>query len=344
MNRIWMCISVFFLLTASVPSAVPAVPSRESMEAASLYSLSAGGQATVIIYDGKMVFEGYGNGGSPERLQMLMSGTKSFVGVAAAAAASDGIILFDGKVAEAIESWKDDPLKSEITYRQLLNLTSGLTPAEPGTIGASMRLSWEEIVSKPMRGKPGERFEYGGYSHNAFAYALQQKLDGESFEEYLKRRILDPLGITVKWAFRCGDGNPQVAGGASMTARDWARFGEFIRGAGKFEDKQLIEAEIVAECFRGTDQNPAYGLTWWLARPVSDRIVRQIRTLRNEWAPVANSGWLPADLVAACGAGKQRLYVIPSLKLTVVRQGRLSLSGSFEDVMFLRLLLGQDDS
>jgi hypothetical protein len=54
---------------------------------------------------------------------------------------------------------------------------------------------------------------------------------------------------------------------------------------------------------------------------------------------VANATWLPTDLVAACGAGKQRLYVIPSLKLVIVRQG--SLSRGFSDIEFLGRLLGK---
>jgi hypothetical protein len=52
---------------------------------------------------------------------------------------------------------------------------------------------------------------------------------------------------------------------------------------------------------------------------------------------VANSDWLPDDLVAACGAGKQRLYVIPSRKLVIVRQG--ALGQGFSDMEFLSLLL-----
>ena len=77
--------------------------------------------------------------------------------------------------------------------------------------------SWKEIASKPMSGKPGEQFEYGAYHLNAFAFALERKLGGESFEAYLKRRILDPIGIEVEWRFKCNDGHPQVGGGAFVT-------------------------------------------------------------------------------------------------------------------------------
>jgi hypothetical protein len=54
------------------------------------------------------------------------------------------------------------------------------------------------------------------------------------------------------------------------------------------------------------------------------------------------SDWLPDDLFMAAGAGKQRLYVIPSHKLVVVRQGDLRASRGFSDAEFLdRLLRGK---
>ena len=48
-----------------------------------------------------------------------------------------------------------------------------------------------------MTGKPGEQFEYGAYHLNTFAYALERKLGKETFEDYLKRRLLDPIGVKV---------------------------------------------------------------------------------------------------------------------------------------------------
>ena len=94
---------------------------------------------------------------------------------------------------------------------------------------------------------------------------------------------------------------------------------------------------MIADCFHGTEWNPAYGLTWWLKKPVTAAQRRAIPILSSEWGDVANSDWLPDDLVAACGAGKQRLYVIPSKKLVVVRQG--SIGRGFSDVEFLKLML-----
>ncbi len=166
---------------------------------------------------------------------------------------------------------------------------------------------------------------------------MERTLGSETFEAYLDRRILNAIGVTVAWRFRCRDGHPQVGGGAFMTARDWATFGEFVRQGGRWKDTQVIDGPLLAACFQGTEANPVYGLTWWLKKPVTASLRRKVPLLAREWADVANADWLPADLVAACGAGKQRLYVIPSLKLVVVRQG--TLSPGFADIEFLSQLL-----
>jgi CubicO group peptidase (beta-lactamase class C family) len=320
------------------PGTAPAAPPPASagLEAARRYSEANGGQAMVVMHDGRIVFEGYGHGGGADRRQTLASGTKSFVGLAAVAAVDDGLIRLDDKACESLTEWMADPLKSQITYRQLLTLTSGLTPGERGS--AIRSPGWKDIVAKPMTGKPGERFEYGAYHLCAFAEALQRRLTNETFEAYLSRRILRPLGITLEWRMPCADGNPQVGGGGAMTARDWARLGEFMRLGGQWNGKQIIRNELLADCLRGTKQNPAYGLTWWLKEPVPDAILRDVPILQRDMGDIVKSDRLPEDLFLAAGAGKQRLYVIPSMKLVVVRQGSLLGSRGFSDATFLDLL------
>jgi CubicO group peptidase (beta-lactamase class C family) len=330
-----MYLAFCFALASFIPSAAPSAPPETAMTAAADYSKKHRGQTCVVMFDGKVVFERYDNGGAADKVQMLASGSKSFVGLAAVAAVQDKVLNLDDPASESITEWQDDPKKAKITYRQLLTLTSGLTAGERGN--AVRAPAWKDIAGKPMSGKPGEQFEYGAYHLNTFAYALERKLGKETFEAYLKRRILDPIGIKVEWRFKCEDGHPQVGGGAFVTAKDWAKFGELVRQGGKWDGKEVVDAKLLAECFQGTPHNPAYGLTWWLKKEVTAEHRRKIPILSREWGDVANADWLPADLVAACGAGKQRLYVIPSLKLVIVRQG--SLSQGFSDIEFLSLLL-----
>lgn len=130
-----------------------------------------------------------------------------------------------------------------------------------------------------------------------------------------------------------------------MTARDWARFGEFVRLGGRWGGRQLVDAQALAENFQGSAANPAYGLTWWLNAPVDPSFARAtppMATAADLWTVVGDA---PADTVMAAGAGNQRLYIIPSLGLVVARQADgitqalLGRQEEWSDVAFLEALL-----
>ncbi len=315
-----------------LPTRAPAV---EAMRAAAEYSKSQTGHAMVVMFDGKVIFEQYDNGGAIDKPHSLASGAKCFVGPAAVAAVQDGLIKLDNPASENIPEWKDDPEKSTITYRQLLNMTSGLTHP---TGDDGKKMPWKKKIAMPMAAKPGEHFEYGGYELGVCTYALEHKLAPESFSQYLKRRILDPIGIKVPARPRAGDGSPTVGPG-NVTARDWATYGEFIRREGNWNNQQILDPALLRACFKGSKANPAYGLTWWLKSPVSEELIRTADAeVTKNWGKVANCNRLPDDLAAALGAGSQRLYIMPSLKLVVVRQAN-DRSGGFQDLEFLSLLL-----
>lgn len=319
------------------------VPNETTLEMASEYNKQVGGQSMVVMHQGKVIFEEYDNGGSANEKHLLASGSKSFVGLTAIAAVEDEFIRLDDPVSNSITEWKTDPEKSKITYRQLLSFTSGLTSSEPGKAITGTTPSWAEVITKPMKYKPGEKFEYGAYHLYAFGEALQRilmKETGESFEAYLKRRILDPLGVEVEWRMRCEDGNPQLGGGAYMLAEEWAKVGEFVRNKGVWNGKQIIASVWFDELTKGTKANPAYGLTWWLKESVPEELDAET----GHGGEFGNSPWLPEDLFMAAGLGEQRLYVLPSLELIAVRQGPVSAARTFSDVAFLsRLLRGIPD-
>lgn len=344
MRAVWLHIVTLIIASASIVGLANAAdpllaraPAVEAMKAAAEYSKSQTGHAMVVMLDGKVIFEQYDSGGAIDKPHSLASGAKCFVGPAAVAAAADGLIKLDNPASENIPEWKDDPEKSTITYRQLLSMTSGLTHP---TGDDEKRMPWKKKIAMPMAAKPGERFEYGGYELGVFAYALEHKLAPESFSQYIQRRILDPIGIKVPARPLAADGPPTVGPG-NVTARDWATYGEFIRREGSWNHQQILDPALLRDCFKGSKANPAYGLTWWVKSPVSEELIRTADAeVTKNWGKVANCTWLPDDLVAALGAGSQRLYILPSLKLVVVRQAN-DRSGGFDDLKFLSLLLGE---
>lgn len=309
-------------------------PSEAAMKAAAEYSKSQTGQAVLVMFDGQIIFEQYDSGGAIDKPHRLASGAKSFVGSAAIAAVQDGLIKLDNPASENIPEWKDDPQKSTITYRQLLSMTSGLT--HPSS-DVEKKMPFKQLMARPMAAKPGEHFEYGGYELEVFAYALQHKLAPQTYAQYLKRRILDPIGIKFDLRPPAADGRPQT-GPTNLTARDWATYGEFIRREGNWNNQQILDPALLRSCFKGSKANPAYGLTWWVKSPVSEELIRNADAdVTKIWGKVANSDWLPDDMAAALGAGQQRLYIMPSLKLVIVRHG--NANEGFHDLEFLSLLL-----
>jgi CubicO group peptidase (beta-lactamase class C family) len=106
-----------------------------------------------------------------------------------------------------------------------------------------------------------------------------------------------------------------------MSARDWARFGEFIRLGGRWEGRQLVPAVYLNECFFASAIKGDFGLGWWLG---------------------ADEEGLPPDLVWTAGLGKQRLYVSAQSGLTVVRQTESAVeTKAWDDAEFIRRLLGK---
>ncbi|PYI43717.1 MAG: serine hydrolase, partial [Verrucomicrobia bacterium] len=136
-------------------------------------------------------------------------------------------------------------------------------------------------------------------------------------------------------------GNPLLATGWILTARQWAKLGHLVLANGA----PVISRNSLEQCWRGTTANRAFSLGWWNNRAAPDgREFDFEQMLIPKWQ---NQDWrdgclchdAPGDLVACIGSEGQRLYVIPSLQLIVVRQAN---GGSFSDAHFLRLLLGRE--
>lgn len=306
---------------------------EERYQLAADYSAETHGVSVLIVKGDKTVFEEYQNGKSSDAPHFLASGTKSFSGVMLAAAIEDKLVKdFDEKVSETITEWKADKQKSRITLRQLLSLTSGIDAGEIGRVP-----TYAEAINFPVRYEPGTKFEYGPVPFQIFGEVMRRKLapKKESVMDYLKRRILSPLGLRVAFWRNGFDGHPLLPQGANLSAREWAKFGQFLKAGGKWGDKQIVPKKLLDQLTVGSKANPAYGLTFWLNRVGIDP--RGAATAVRVEAGAG--GDAVKDLYMAAGAGNQRLYIIPSRDLVIVRQGNF---GRFDDREFLgRLIFGK---
>jgi len=324
------------LVALAPPALQSQAPSAAQFERAVAYASRTDGQAILVMHRGQIIHERYIAGGSASKSMMLASGSKSFVGVGAIAAVADGLLRLDAPVSDLLPEWKSDARKSRVTVRQLLSLESGIQTGNSGTGCGGPRSTWVDAVAAPALAEPGTRFRYGPYPFITIGAAIERVNPRESFDAYLERRVLAPLGVKVEWRMKCSDGKPQLAGGAVMNARDWATFGEMIRRGGLHGSTRILPADLVAQLFRPSSANPAYGMAWWL-RGAAFQTNPAMGALGV--GAEASADWLPPDVVMAAGAGKQRLYLIPSRELVIVRMGPVRGGRAFKDDEFLGALL-----
>lgn len=306
--------------------AADTAPSPAQLKAAASYSASERGVSYLVSYKGKIIAEEYPGVGRADRTWELASATKSFCGVIALCAQQDGLLTLDEKVSDVITEWKEDSRKA-ITYRQLLSLVSGIPGGENALAGGKVPSYADAIKIKANR-LVGARFQYGPTPFMAFGEALRRKLKGGSVMDYIESKIFKPLNMKHGFWRLDSDKNPHLPSGAHINAREWVKFGEMILNDGK----GVLKKGLVKELFIPTKANPAYGMTWWL--PTADG-----------FRPDGYRKWnlrsdLPKDIYTAGGAGGQRLYIIPSQSLVVIRQAPVRRQDSFDDGVFLAKLLG----
>ncbi|WP_336979245.1 serine hydrolase [Altererythrobacter fulvus] len=285
-------------------------------------------RAVIVMQGGQIVAERYGEGYGEETRFISWSMAKTVTGVMIGMLVADGKLRLDET--PPIPNWRrtGDP-RGAITLRQLLQMRSGLRhtestdPAyEADTVkmlflqGRDDMAAWAE--AQPLEAKPGSSFEYSTNTTvilaDIAARVLTDSTDPEmrrkAVDEYLKARIFVPLGMysMVPEYDRAGT----LIGGSLIhgTARDWARFGEFLRHQGAVKGAQLVPKGWITFMTTPSPRSPDYGAQVWLNRPSG--------TDRN----VLFAARGPSDLYSMVGHLGQYVMVSPRQGLTVVRLGK----------------------
>ncbi len=319
--------------------------SPQSLKAADAYSAARHGLSLLVIQHGKIIYENYHNGFRRDRVASIFSGTKGFWCVAAVAAEQDGILKLDEPVKDTLAEWRTSPDKDGITIRDLLSFNAGIEPVF-SLHGRSISDRNGYSVHLQAVREPGEAFMYGPSELQIYSEVLRRKLASRHLtpEQYLSRRVLRPLGIGYVDFREDRQGNPLLASGFKLSARQWAQLGTLILNRGKYRGRQLVRADLLEQCFRGSHANPMFGMGFWLNRAAPDGQEVDVENMleipwhRESWRDTCLCNDAPRDLVAAIGSDYQRMFISPSLDLIVVRQGR---GGPFSDAHFLRLILGR---
>ena len=316
-------------------------PSPEDLaryQAAAELSESRDGLALVVIDGGAVVFEQYAEGYDPSTPLHIFSGTKSFSCALAAFAIEDGLLDLDEQVKDTLP---DLAAGSGVTVRQLLDFTSGIKQDD-----AVLTRDWRRVnqrvddkyayaVALPSVHTAGAEWHYGASHLTVFGALIKAKY-GRSPLDVLEERLFTPITLRTAGWLLDPEGNPALAMGAFTTSNEWAKYGYLLLHDGEWQGEQVLPEGTVAACTTSGAINPAYGLTFWLNEEIPDGVETDgFHSLAEEGRALDPAG--PADLYAAAGYNDNRLYIVPSRDLVIVRLG--DGSRRFSDPELLGLLL-----
>ena len=285
-------------------------------------------RALVVMLEGKIVAERYADGVNKDTRFTGWSMSKTVTGVLIGMLVADGRLRLDD--AAPIPHWRrtGDP-RGEITLRQLLQMRSGLKhqeQAEPVYESGEVRMmfldgrdqmaAWAE--AQPLEHEPGAVFQYSTPSAVILSDIAGSLLapNGtpaqrqKAMAHFLHARLAVPLQMPSLVAEYDAAGT--MVGGSSIwaTARDWGRFGEFLRHGGSVKGAQIVPRRWIDFMRSESPRAPDYGAMLWLNQPSG--------TDRN----VLYAELGPANVFAAVGHLGQYVIVSPSQRLTIVRLGK----------------------
>lgn len=256
----------------------------------------------IILVNGKIVMENYFNGQTASQNWYWASAGKTLTSTMTGIAQQENLININNKVSDYLGiGWTNCPLQKEnlITCKNLLTMTSGLDDANDDV--APENLNYLADAST--------RWAY----HNVFV-KLQDVIaakSGMSFSNYFTLKLKNKIGMDGGW-FQSG--NNIVYG---STARSMARFGLLMYNKGKWETNQILNEDYFQQA-TSTSQNInlSYGYLWWLNGKTSFHLPQNQIQFPGSLIPTA-----PADMFMALGKNDQKIYVIPSKKMVVIRMG-----------------------
>ncbi|MBH5371738.1 serine hydrolase domain-containing protein [Bradyrhizobium glycinis] len=269
----------------------------------------SGMRAIVVVQDGHIIGETYGEGFNASTPLQGWSMTKTVNAVLAGMAIKDGKLSLDRN--NLFSQWAADA-RAEISVADLMAMTSGLKWSEDGDSPDPDGL--ENLANdaaafardRPLVAPPGTKFNYSGGSSVLLA-RLWQNAVGADARAYPQERLFKPLGMTS--AVLEADPSGTFLGEAFLfaNAHDWVRFGEFLRLNGVWNGARLLPPGFVDYM-----RSPV---------PTSDEGNGPVYGRGGVWLAQGQGFHLPADTFMLQGHLRQVIAIIPSRKLVILRMG-----------------------
>jgi CubicO group peptidase (beta-lactamase class C family) len=271
-------------------------------------------KAVVVVHDGKVIAERYAAGVSVDTPLLGFSMTKSVVNALIGILTQQGLVT--PSMPAPIPQWRgaDDP-RREIEVEHLMRMTSGLDLDETNTgFDPSSRMFLESdmpayAVNAKMIAPVGTRFHYSSATTEILARIIRDAAGGpEQTLAFAWRELFNPLGMrSVTLEFDAA-GTLQGSTWMLASARDWARFGLLYLNDGVVGGKRLLHEDWVDFCAAATLDSD-YAAGFFTNRSDHPNARGRVRL------------GMPRDAFFASGDLGQRIVIMPSQHLVVVRLG-----------------------
>ncbi len=259
----------------------------------------------IILKDGKIILEKYFGTFTQDSAWYWASAGKSLTGTLVGIAQQENLLNINNKASDYLGvGWTSTTLAQEnaITVKDLLSMTSGLNPLAAGGSNSCYTPSCFTYLAPA-----GNRWFYHTSAYKRLQ-AIVASASGVSYQQYTNTKIKTPIGMSSgTW----------LDGIFYSRTRDMARFGLLMMNRGTWNGTNILNSTYY-DAMTNSSQilNPSYGYLWWLNGKGSFLPPDSQTLVNTNLIPAA-----PTDLVAALGKNDQKIYVVPSQKLVIVRMG-----------------------
>lgn len=274
-------------------------------------------RAIVVMRDRRIIAERYASGITPDTPLLGYSVSKSVIN------ALVGILVREGRLRTSerapVAAWSDptDP-RHAITLDQLLRMTSGLRLDETGSgfdpVSQMLFLHGDDMAAyaaqAPLKAPPGSAWEYTSGNTLIVSAILRGAVGGGAtdVQRFARDELFGPLGMQHVTMELDGAGTPVGSTRMLASARDWARFGTLYLDDGVAHGRRILPAGWVRYSTEPTLDSD-YGAGFWVNTGNAANAHRRI------------SSGMPVDTFYASGLYGQRIVMVPSQRLVIVRFG-----------------------
>ncbi len=221
--------------------------------------------AVVILHDGRIVLESYGNGMTAQTPHLMMSVTKSVVGCVTGILADQGRLDPDEQVSTYVPEIAGSGYGGA-SVRNLLDMRSGVAFSEeytdpqaevrvmerymgwrPGTGTDEVRGMYAYLATLALGTVHGGPFVYRSADTDMLGWVCERAA-GTRMAELISTLIWQPMGAEFDADITCDAvGSAIHDGGMSAHARDLARFGQLLLDDGVVGEKSVVPKQWLTQ-------------------------------------------------------------------------------------------------